>query len=97
MKHGGYIAMRAEAEVKLIMQTETEPRAKLQMGIAAGLLLHAELDAAKQSTDSFKVSQMLLMLFCLHESSVMLVHRYASLTLPTPTFCMTQSDLLTER
>ncbi len=86
--------MRVDAEVKLIMQTQTELRAKLQTCIAAGNWLRAELDAAKQFME---VSQMLLMLFCLHENPVMSVIPYTSLALPTCRSCMTQSDLLTEK
>lgn len=68
MNHGAHIAMRLDAEVKLIMQTQTELRAKLQTCIDASSWLRTELDTAKQSMG---VSQMLLMLFGLNDNSVM--------------------------
>ncbi len=94
MAYGAYIAMRAKAEVRLIRQTQAELRANLQTNNALVKLWQAKLDKAKHSLE---VNQMLLMLFCLHENSVMSTHPYASLALPTSRSCMTQSDLLTEK
>ena len=59
--------MRLDVEVKLIMQTQTELRAKLQTCIDVSSWLCTELDTAKQPMG---VSQMLLMLFGLYENSV---------------------------